>query len=156
MTEKSIFIAAALASGAILPLQALINARLGTTVGGPAVAAAISVGVGTLVLAVFIAVMRLPLPSISVVTTLPWWVWTGGMLGAFYVASVALTAPALGAASMVALVVLGQMLASLLLDHYGVLHAAQSISWQRLLGAVFLIFGVWLITRPNPLEGAGV
>src|SRR5919108_469601 len=49
----------------------------------------------------------------------PWWVWIGGALGAFYVAASIVTAPRLGAATLIALVVAGQAVASLLIDQFG-------------------------------------
>lgn len=149
MSDKSMFLAAAFMAGAVLPLQALVNARLGTAIGGPMVAAAVSVGVGTLTLVGLILLLRLPLPQLSDVAALPWWVWIGGALGAYYVASTAYSAPVIGAASLIALIVLGQMLASLAMDHFGILTVRQPISFERLAGAVLLFVGVWLIVRPT-------
>ncbi len=152
MTGKSIFMFAAFVAGAVLPLQALINARLGAAVGGPSAAAAVSFAIGTIGLLAFIFITNTPAPNTDAISVLPWWAWVGGLLGAYYVATATMTAPVLGAASMVSLVIAGQMIASLLLDHYGVLHAAQPISLQKMVGAFLLIGGVYLITKPVPIE----
>ena len=56
--------------------------------------------------------MRKPLPSIGHLGDAPWWVWIGGLLGAFYVAGSIFSAPKLGAAPLIAAVVAGQSFAS--------------------------------------------
>jgi len=76
----------------------------------------------------------------------PWWIWSGGLLGAFLVASTVVLAPRLGAASMVALIVAGQMLASICLDHFGWIgYPVHPVSGLRMLGVFFLVGGVVLI-----------
>lgn len=117
-------------------------------VGGPVSAALVSVGVSMAGLLTLALVIRAPLPSAGRLAAAPWWVWVGGVLGAgFVLASLALVSR-LGAAVLFALVVVGQMLASLLLDHFGALGAAQhTISPLRVLGAALLIAGVVLIRR---------
>jgi transporter family-2 protein len=78
----------------------------------------------------------------------PAWAWLGGILGAFYVVSSVIVGPRLGTATLVALVVLGQLGTSLLVDHFGWLGFAQHpITLVRLLGAVFLFAGVVLVAR---------
>ncbi|UTW58067.1 DMT family transporter [Kordiimonas sp. SCSIO 12603] len=155
MTGKSIYMFAALFAGAVLPLQALINARLGTAVGGASSASAISFAVGTLGLMIFLAVTKMPNFNTAQLASLPWWAWIGGLLGAYFVATATMTAPVLGAASMVALVIGGQVVASLFLDHYGIMNEAQPINWQKASGALLLIIGVYMITRPTPTDIPG-
>ncbi len=45
----------------------------------------ISFFVGTVALLVVALVLHESLPWLGVVSNAPWWVWTGGFLGAFYV-----------------------------------------------------------------------
>ncbi|KPK60284.1 MAG: hypothetical protein AMJ59_06820 [Gammaproteobacteria bacterium SG8_31] len=144
---KLAYVLLAAAGGAMLPLQALINARLGAGVGGPAWAATISFLVGTLGLAAFLAITRQPLPLATTAAALPWWVWTGGLLGAMYVAFVITAVPALGATAMVAFVILGQLTASTVLDHFGILSAVRPISALRLAGVAMLFLGAVLVVR---------
>jgi transporter family-2 protein len=76
----------------------------------------------------------------------PWWIWFGGMLGAFFVTATIILVPKLGATAMVALILSGQMFASLLLDHFGVLgYPIHPISLGRIAGVLMLCGGVWLI-----------
>jgi len=143
----SVFLFMALLGGAVLPLQALINARLGTIVGGPVWAATISFFVGSCGLFLFQLFRGAPVPSASALSS-PWWLWVGGLLGAYYVAAATFTVPKLGAATLVTLLIAGQLLVSLWLDHYGVLaETVRPITWQRGLGVALLFVGATLVVR---------
>ncbi len=137
----------AVVGGAILPLQALINARLGVFAGGSVWAATISFAVGCSGLILFQILRGASLPVASLPGA-PWWVWIGGFLGAYYVTAVTYTVPKLGAVVLVTLVILGQLLASLLLDHYGVISdQIRPVTWQRGFGVMLLFAGAWLVVR---------
>ena len=134
--------------GLILPVQAGVNAQLRLTVGHPLMAAFISFAVGTLALGVILVMARVPLPSGRTVAMGPAWHWIGGMLGAAYIVAAVVLAPRLGAATLIASVVMGQMLASLVLDHFGwVGFAQQPVTPARLAGAILVAAGVALIRR---------
>ena len=136
----------AFAGGIALPFQAGINAQLADWLGSPVRAAFVSFAVGTIVLLVAAALVFRPLPSWGRLGDAPWWVWVGGGLGAFYVAASIVSAPKLGAATLIALVVAGQALASLVVDHYGwVGFEAQHISAGRIAGMVLVGAGVALV-----------
>lgn len=136
----------AFSAGAVLPLQAGINSQLKTFTGYPLIAAFISFLIGTLVLFVLTLVLRLPWPPLSVLGQAPWWAWTGGALGAYLVFLIIVLAESLGAAVMVALIITGQMVVSLILDHYGLVgYARHPINPARVLGTVLLLAGVFLI-----------
>ncbi|WP_163364446.1 DMT family transporter, partial [Escherichia coli] len=78
----------------------------------------------------------------------PWWAWSGGALGALFIGLAIFLVPQLGAAPFIALLVTGQMMASLALDHYGVLGLPRhGVDLPRLLGMAFLVAGVVLIRR---------
>ena len=133
--------------GAILPLQGLVNARLGTHVGGPVAAAFVSFLVGTVMLGLYLLATLTPL-TLQGSLKLPAWIWAGGALGAVYVACFTLLMPRIGAAGMVCLAVLGQVTASLLLDKFGVLQAAKPVDALRLWGALLVLAGVVLVVAP--------
>ena len=136
----------AFAGGVVLPFQAGVNAELGDWLNSPVRAAFVSFVVGTLVLGVAAALVFRPLPSWARLGEAPWWVWIGGALGAFYVAAAIVTAPKLGAAQLVALVVAGQALASLVVDQFGwVGFEAKPISAGRAVGIVLVGAGVALV-----------
>lgn len=138
------FLALALLAGGLFPLQALINARLGTTVGGPIWAAFFSFAVGTLALAVVGLAVAGP-PRLGEVTALPWWIWTGGLIGALLVFTMAFGAPRLGAGVLLAAIVGAQMLGAMTLDRFGVLQPVRPIGMWQTTGALLLVAGVAMI-----------
>ena len=140
------FILLAFVAGFCLPTQAGINTQLNLWSHSAVLTAAISFAVGTLVLAVYALILRIPWPSGEALTRYPWWMWTGGFLGAFLVASNVVLAPRLGAASMMSLIIAGQMFASLFLDHFGWLgYQVHPVSGLKMLGAALVVGGVVLI-----------
>jgi transporter family-2 protein len=136
----------AAAAGAMLPFQAGINAQLADWVNSPFRAAFVSFLVGTLVLLIVAVLVLKPLPSWTRVGEAPWWVWIGGALGAFYVAGSIISAPKLGAATLIALVVAGQALASLAVDHFGWVGFEENpITLGRIGGMLLIAAGVVLV-----------
>ena len=105
-------LAVAVLIGAILPLQGLVNARLGAHVGGPVSAAFVSFLIGTVMLGLYLLATRTPV-TLQGSLELPPWIWAGGVFGAIYVACLTLLIPRIGAAGMICLAVLGQVTASL-------------------------------------------
>ncbi|WP_323037972.1 DMT family transporter [Pararhodobacter sp.] len=134
------------ASGAAVALQAMLNAALGRAVESTLAAAAISFGVGfaalvalTLILGDGAAFARLPSVRIGLLA--------GGLLGAFFVWSIAWGVPTLGVVSAFAALILGQMVAALLLDAAGAFGlATYDITWKRLV-AVALVAGGMVMSR---------
>lgn len=136
----------ALAAGFCLPTQAGVNSQLNQLTHSPILTAAISFAVGTIVLTVYTLLLKTSLPPGSHILQSPWWIWTGGFIGAFFVVSTIILAPRLGATTMVAGVLAGQMLASLVLDHFGLIgYSSHPINGMRLLGVGLLMGGVVLI-----------
>ena len=135
-----------LVAGMLLPIQVGINVELRTVVGHPILAAAIQFVVGALVLLAISIAMGIPLPAIEKVSVAPWWVWFGGLCGANYIVIAILVGPRLGAATLTAVAVTGQMLVSVILDHFGVIgYPLHPITTWRIIGAGFLLAGVWLM-----------
>jgi transporter family-2 protein len=136
----------ALLAGVGLPTQAGINAQLALWTRSSITAALISFAIGTLALSIVTVSMAPPLPLWSSAATLPWWIWSGGVMGAFFVAASTFIAPQLGATTMLALILAGQVVASVLFDHFGLLgYPLHPLNLQRSLGLLLLIAGVVLI-----------
>lgn len=137
----------AVVAGILIAIQAPTNAILGKASGSPVVAAFISFVVGTVVLGTMVAATsgRLFAPELKGV---PWYAWAGGLYGAFFVAMAAFAAPRIGVASMLTAAVGGQILAALLLDHFGLLGLArQPLNVERLAGAALVLVGAILVRR---------
>lgn len=144
-----LYILLAVAAGATAPTQAGINAQLqGTWAQTPAFASLVSFLVGTVALVVYLLVTRTPAPGMAGMGTVPLWQWSGGLLGAFFVTMTVLLAYKLGATTMFSLLVAGQLSASLVLEHNGLLgYPVHAVSWQRLLGVALVVAGVVLVRR---------
>ena len=142
------FVLIALLAGAVIAIQPGINGQLRSRLDHPIQASVISftIGLGVLVLTCLGLGQRLPRPSM--LADAPWWLWLGGgTVGAFFVTSSLIVAPKIGAAWWVALIVAGQMGASLLLDHQGWLgFPKQPVDVPSLLGAGLVVAGVVLIS----------
>ena len=125
-----------------------MNAQLARWMGHPILASLVSFVVGTAALLTYALILRLPLPPTQSLTQSPWWVWTGGLLGAFFVTATIIVAPRLGAAISVSLIIAGQLLVALALDHFGLLgFPERPLNGWRVMGAVLLVIGVALIRR---------
>ena len=133
--------------GAGLTVQVGMNATVRFAIGSPVLAAVVNFVVGLAALAA-VAVASGARWAPGATATVPAWAWFGGLLGALYVASTTVLGPRLGATVLLALTIAGQMAASLLVDHFGVIGFAQTpVTPARLLGAVLLVAGVTLIVR---------
>lgn len=142
------YILLAFVAGACAPTQAGINSQLRFWTNDPVFAAMISFAVGTTALLCYVLVLRIPWPAIKIVCDSPWWIWTGGLLGAFLVAVTVILAPELGAATMMAIMISGQMAAGLILDHFGLVgYETHPANIWRCLGAVLLVTGVVIIKK---------
>lgn len=136
----------AVAAGALLPIQASINGRLRPFVGGPIPATLVSVAVSTSAMIVLVIASRTTVPPSAKWSGSPWWVWTGGLLGVVFVLVSLGLVNRLGAAFLFALVVVGQMLASLAIDHFGLFGVSEhAVSPLRVVGVALLLAGVVLI-----------
>ncbi|MDQ2821027.1 MAG: DMT family transporter [Pseudomonadota bacterium] len=140
-------VAVALVGGAVLPMQSLINARLATFLQGASWAGATSALVSAIVLIILSPFLTGSPAFASTLKSAPIWIWCGGVLGALYLFATVFSIKPLGAAGVVATVVLGQLVGAVLLDTFGILHPAVPLTWQRLLGCALAISGVWLVTQ---------
>ncbi|NER61073.1 DMT family transporter [Pseudomonas sp. MAFF212428] len=138
--------ATALLAGALLPFQAASNAALGKALGHPLWGALTSLMVSAVVVVIALLALRVAAPDISRALQGSWWLWIGGVVGALYVVSAAAITPQLGASGFLLLVVAGQIVASLLVDHFGLMGlAGKPITFARLAGVVLIFGGVLLV-----------
>jgi bacterial/archaeal transporter family-2 protein len=139
-------LAALVAAGAVLAVQAPVNAVLSRGAGDPVVAAAVNFGVGFL-FCLTICVLRGVGPQAGMVAMVPTWAWFGGVLGGTYIATLIFAVPITGALTAAVATVLGQLVMALVLDRVGAFGMpVQEITWQRIAG-VGLVFAGLLLTR---------
>jgi transporter family-2 protein len=136
----------AVIAGAVVPFQSAINANLGRGLGHPLWATLASLLVSIAVLLPVIVAMRLPLPTLAFITKAPLWMWAGGAFGVCFISLALMLLPKLGASGFIALALAGQVVASLVLDHFGLFGLMErQMTLPRVVGAVLLIAGVALI-----------
>jgi transporter family-2 protein len=141
-----------IAAGTLVAMQAGTNATMQKSLQNPFLSSAVSFAGGLLslllALAIYMAVNKTPLPRAHQWATAPWWAWTGGALGAVYVLAGVLTAEKVGTGMFVCLSVTASILASLAIDHFGLVgmhrHAA---SPGRLIGGALMVLGMILIGK---------
>lgn len=151
-----LFLPAALAMGLLVPVQTAANARLREAAGAVSAATLLSFTVSLLFLlaADFAAGLAvLPPPAVRAETS--WWMWTGGVLALLTISAVTALFRELGQLQTVVLPLAGQILWSLVIDHFGLFGAARiPLSPVRAGAALLLLAGVFLAVRAG--DGSGL
>ena len=142
------FIFLAILAGMAISMQGVVNSKLAEVVGSPFTAAFISFTVGTIALFVYMLLTGVPLSNLASAKNAPPIAFIGGFLGAFFVSVLATIVPRIGVAMAISLAIGGQMLVTLLIDHFGFLGVPiKEISLTRVLGASLITVGVILIRK---------
>lgn len=147
MNAATLSVALAMLAGILIAVQAPTNAILGKASGSPVIAAFISFVVGTVALGAFVA--RNPGGLLTPeLRSVPWYAWIGGLYGAFFVAVAAFGAPRIGVGPLLTAAIGGQLLAAIVLDHYGLLGLArQPVNFEKIAGVGLVLIGAWLVRR---------
>jgi len=145
--DKLPWIIGVFVAGSLLPIQAGLNTRMGQAIHSPVWASLISFAVGLMAMIAYVAITRQPLHAQSL-KDIPTYTWVAGALGAIYVTTVVLAFPRLGPALTFGLIVAGQLIISVALDHFNILvHAQHSINAWRVLGVILIVAGVVIIRK---------
>jgi transporter family-2 protein len=148
MSNMIFSILLAFGAGVSIVIQQALNSNLRTELNSAAWSGFVSYSAGLACMALLVIALREPLPPVGVMARIPWWAWTGGMFGAIFIGLGIMLVPKLGAATFIALLVAGQMIGSVVFDHFGWLGLAQRpIDLSRVIGVLLLIAGVVLIRR---------
>lgn len=148
MSNIYFYILLAILAGAMMPTQAAINNKLADAVDSPILAAFVSFFVGTVGLLVYLVISGVSLSNLASAKNVPAVAWIGGLLGAFFVTSAVVLVPRLGVALTFSLIIAGQMIVTLIIDHFGLLDVpVKEISLARVGGVVLIMVGVVLIRR---------
>lgn len=139
----------AVVSGALIPVQAASNAALSRVVGDNVPFAAMTLFVvAAIATAAAMVLAGKSLPTLVALREAPWWSFSGGLIVAFYVFTITFLSPRLGVGTAIALVVTGQVLSALTIDHFGLLRSLVfGLTPSRLLGAALMIVGAFIALR---------
>jgi bacterial/archaeal transporter family-2 protein len=139
----------AFVSGSLIPVQAAANAALSRSMQGNVPFSALTLFVvAGVASAVGALAAGAAVPSAEALRTAPWWSYLGGLIVAFYVFTITFLVPRIGVGTAISLVVTGQIVAALTIDHFGLFRSLTfPVTPARLLGAAFMAVGVFLALR---------
>lgn len=148
MSNSLFYLLLAALAGAMMPTQAATNNRMAAVVDSPILASFISFVIGTVALFLYIVASGTPLGNIAAAKDAPPVAWIGGFLGAFFVTAAVMLVPRLGVAMTFSLIIAGQMIVTLVIDHFGMLGVpVKEVSILRVAGLLLITAGVVLIRR---------
>ncbi len=141
---------AAFVIGLLTNVQSGVNGQLRQLTGNPAFASTVNFAVGTALLLVLLAVSArrgiYAIPKKDRLTATRWWMWTGGPLGILYVMGGVLLPPVIGYGAFFSMLVTGQLLFSVAIDHFGWFGCKVTrLDKRRALGLVLLLAGALLV-----------
>lgn len=145
MTTPFLFILLAIVGGVAGTLQAnfmgVMDQNLGTVE-----SMFITYGGGGLVIG--LAMLFLRGGNLGAIVTLPWYVFSAGLLGLVVVGILGFAAPRIGLVPVMTLFVASQFVVAAVLDHFGLLGAeVRSLDLSRVSGLGVILFGLWLVIR---------
>jgi bacterial/archaeal transporter family-2 protein len=80
--------------------------------------------------------------------SLPWYMLAAGLWGLVLYLTINVTLPRLGSTMMVVLIIIGQLAAGVIIDHFGLLGVpVRQIDLSRVLGLAALVIGGFLIAK---------
>lgn len=139
---------AAFGIGTLSPLKAGIDSAFAEHTTQAWAAMSSLVGALIIVLVAGFAAGQLSPPSSSTLGQIPWYLWLSSLCAIAFLGGGIFVAPKLGAAYFIVLMIMGQVVMSLVLDHYGAFtFEQQSISWTKILGAAMVLAGVIVVQR---------
>lgn len=148
MSNQILFILLALSAGTMIPFQSAMNAQLGKSLQSPYYSTLTVFLVAALSIIAYVLISRFTLPTIAQFNAAPKWSYLGGILGAAYILLIVICAPKLGIGNVTVMVLLGQIFAAIIIDQFGLLGAPlHLINWQRFIGLLFLIAGVFMVKK---------
>jgi len=137
-----------LIAGIMMTVQSGINSQLRAAIQHPLLAALISFLSGTAALIIMVMLSKQAIPTLQTFGGISWYKWIGGLLGAFVVTVTLVSVSRIGAANMFVLIIAGQLITAVIMDHFGLLGLQQStITLQKTIGVLLLVGGVYLVTK---------
>ena len=138
----------AFVAGALITCQVGSNSQLKKSLGQPLPALLVNYVLGITAVSLYTLIRRISIPPPEKAFQTPWWGWLGGLFGAVYGLAAIVLASRFGAATLTAVVITGQLVCSVILDHFGWLSfEVHPASWPRIAGCALMILGLTLIAK---------
>jgi transporter family-2 protein len=148
MKNDFIFLALALITGALIPIQAATNAAFSNSIGTPVITGLMVFIIGLAGMILFIALSRTQFPAREQLASAPLYGYLGGLIVATYVVMITVLVPRIGVGTAIGLIVTGQIICAVLIDHFGLFNTAiRTIGLTRVVGMVLMIGGVYLVMK---------
>ncbi|MBP2654555.1 MAG: rane protein [Firmicutes bacterium] len=130
-----------------MAVQTAVNTQLKELIGGPLQASLINVIIAALALTLLLTLTGNINHWEGIGDGgLNWWKLTGGIIGALYLVGMIVSAPQIGPANMFSLIVGGQIVTAIVLDHFGLLgFAVHTVTPLRAMGVGMLVISVYII-----------
>jgi len=148
MKNEFIFLALALFTGALIPIQAATNAAFSKSIGTPLITGLMVFIVGLVGMFLFILLSRTAFPPRQQLISAPLYGYLGGIIVAAYVVMITILVPKIGVGTAIGLIVTGQILCAVVIDHFGLFNVVvRTISPTRVIGMLLMIGGVYLVMK---------
>jgi bacterial/archaeal transporter family-2 protein len=148
MSNAILFFFLAMVAGVMIPFQSAMNAQLGKSLQSPYYSTLTVFFIAAVGIGLYILAARFSIPTIAQFSAAPKWSYLGGLIGGTYILLIVILAPKLGIGNVTIMVLLGQIFAAMIIDHFGLLHTpVHPLNWQRFLGLILLIGGVYLVKK---------
>ncbi len=138
----------ALCVGGLVPVQGSINAHLSKGLNHPLQATFISFFGAVVILLALLLALNPSLPSTAQLRAIPAFYYSGGVYGVVFVTTILMLAPRIGIANTIVATIVGQLIISVILDHFGVFGLARHpVNGYRLIGCAGLLVSLYLIQK---------
>lgn len=134
--------------GFCFPIMASSNGTLGRELGNPFVATLAVFQLGSALLLLILIFTRSGFPSLTQLVGINWKVWLGGCIVILNLITFTIVPGRIGITNMIVLFIAGQLIASVMVEHFGWLQfKVHAMNWQRIIGVIFLMLGVILVKK---------
>lgn len=148
MKNDMIFLALALVTGALIPVQAATNAAFSKSVGNASITTLMVLTVGLVGMIVFALLSGAAFPTQRQLASAPAYSYLGGIIVATYIIMITILVPRIGVGTAIGLIVTGQILCAVMIDHFGLFNVSvRPVNFTRLGGVLLMIAGVYLVMK---------
>ena len=148
MKNQFLFIILSAISGALIPVQASTTAAFSKVTGNAISTALVVFITGLIVVSTYALFTRTPVPSVEQLKSAPLYGYAGGFIVAFYVIIITIVTPKLGVGPAIGLIITGQIISAVIIEHYGLFGAAiREMDLKRIGGTLLMIAGIYLVMK---------